>query len=77
MYSGGIPSAVSAPTTEPADVPTIMSAWDGSQPVSDCSASSAPMSHDAPRTPPAKSRGASLFFLRELLRLVLVLQGVE
>src|SRR3954462_9225667 len=48
-----MPSATSAPTTDPADVPTIRSASEGDQPVSDSSASSAPMSHDAPTTPPA------------------------
>src|SRR3954447_21235330 len=47
-----MPPAASAPTTEPADVPTTTSAWESDQPVSDSSASRAPMSHAAPTTPP-------------------------
>src|ERR671937_65043 len=53
MYSDGIPDAASAPTTDPAEVPTMCSASAARQPVSASSASMAPMSHDAPRTPPA------------------------
>src|SRR5947209_13998717 len=48
-----MPVATSDPMTEPAEVPTMYSASVARQPVSDSSASSAPMSHDAPTTPPA------------------------
>src|SRR3954471_19928983 len=55
--------------TDPADVPTITSASSARQPVSDSNASSAPISHDAPTTPPAprtnptRMRSADLTFL--------------
>src|SRR5438552_18983483 len=48
-----MPLATRVPMTEPADVPTMYSAFAALQPVSDSSASSAPISHDAPTTPPA------------------------
>src|SRR3712207_2088164 len=52
---GSIPAAVSAPMTDPADVPLMTSADVGLQPVSDSSASRAPMSQEPPTTPPAPS----------------------
>ena len=39
MNHGGMPAAVNAPMTEPAEVPTMRSALPGSQPVSSASAS--------------------------------------
>src|SRR3954469_3353821 len=53
MYSGGRPDATSVPITEPAEVPTMYSASAARQPVSDSSASSAPISQEAHTTPPA------------------------
>src|SRR5215208_3974698 len=53
MYSEGMPLAARAPTTAPAEVPTMRSASEARQPVSASSASSAPMSQEAPTTPPA------------------------
>src|SRR5689334_6097301 len=53
MYSDGMPLAANAPTTAPAEVPTMRSASTARQPVSVSSASSAPMSQEAPTTPPA------------------------
>ena len=53
MKGASIPDARIAPTADPADVPTMWSAEDARQPVSDSSASSAPISHEAPTTPPA------------------------
>src|SRR5512132_3176475 len=53
MYSDAMPEAARAPTTDPADVPTMYSASAARHPVSDSSASTAPISQDAPRTPPA------------------------
>src|SRR4051812_22784399 len=71
MSDGERPLAVSEPTTDPADVPTMTSALDGAQPVADSSASSAPTSHDPPTTPPAPStspiRMWPAVFLRRLL----------
>src|SRR4051812_35948709 len=48
-----MPVEAIVPMTEPAEVPMITSASAGRQPVSDSRASRAPMSHDAPTTPPA------------------------
>ena len=67
MYGGDRPSAHSAPMTEPADVPTIISALDVSQPVSASIASRAPISHDAPTTPPAP-RHRPTFMYHTILR---------
>src|SRR4051795_12696166 len=53
MYAGGIPVAASVPMTEPAEVPTMTSASEQRHPVSDSRASSAPISQEAPTTPPA------------------------
>src|SRR3954453_1066195 len=50
-----MPAAASVPITEPGEVPTIPPASVDRQPASDSSASSAPISHDAPTTPPAPS----------------------
>src|SRR3954451_7628952 len=55
ISAGGRPLAVRVPMTDPADVPTITSASAAFKPVRDSSASSAPMSHEAPTTPPAPS----------------------
>src|SRR4029077_9911642 len=66
-YGGDRPSAHSAPMTDPADVPTIISAPDVSQPVSASIASRAPISHDAPTTPPAP-RHRPTFMCHTILR---------
>src|ERR671935_1170984 len=63
MYSASMPEATNAPTTDPAEVPTIRSASPARQPVSDSSASSPPMSHEAPTTPPAPSTNPTLMFV--------------
>ena len=53
MNHGGTPPASSAASIEPADVPTMISALAGSQPVSVASASRPPVSQAPPCTPPA------------------------
>jgi hypothetical protein len=55
MSEGSTPAAVSAPMTDPADVPLMTSALEGLHPVSDSSASRAPMSQEPPTIPPAPS----------------------
>src|SRR6476469_6085255 len=53
MKGASMPDARIAPTAEPADVPMMWSAEDARQPVSDSSASRAPIIHESPTTPPA------------------------
>jgi hypothetical protein len=60
MNHGGSPEASRPPIIAPAEVPTMRSALPGSQPVSDARASSAPVSHAPPMTPPAPRTSPTL-----------------
>src|SRR5919199_1329628 len=60
MCAGSNPAAASAPTTAPADVPTIRSASTARHPVSASSASSAPTSHVAAGGVAGRSAGGEV-----------------